>query len=139
MLWMGPGFGDWTAGLGRTLNHQSLNFHNSICFMCLLHISPDLQQRGRVRHLEIGTGSCVLLRPGLQSARITIVTALAAARETSPVRAVSKYVRADIGCGNARKSTPVASRSRQYRDRTRKKAWVHRSKVEPTSRVARAI
>jgi hypothetical protein len=64
-----------------------------------------------------------------QSARITTVAAIAARRETSPLPAVSNAVRADIGFGIRRLPFPVASRSRQDRDRTRKKAWVHRSKM----------
>jgi hypothetical protein len=60
-------------------------------------------------------------------------------RETYPLPAVSKVVRADIGFGIRRLPRPVASRFQgQPRDRTRKKAWVHRSKVGPISRVARA-
>jgi hypothetical protein len=75
------------------------------------------------------TGTAVPLRSHLQSARITLGTALAAARETSPLPPVSKLVRADIGFGRRRRPDPIASRSRQLRDRTRKKAWVHRSNV----------
>ncbi len=65
-----------------------------------------------------------------QSARIGPVSAffaLAAGRETSTVDPVSKERRADIGLGVRRPPDPVASRSREVRDRTRKKAWVHRS------------
>ncbi len=79
----------------------------------------------------------VLLRHPAQSARITLVAANVATWETSPLPPVSKSRRADIGFGIRRLPYPVASRSRQFRDRTRKKAWLHRSKVEPTSRVAR--
>ncbi len=70
----------------------------------------------------------VPLRRIAQSARITTVAAIAATRETSPLRSVSNVVRADIGFGIRRLPFPVASRSRQDRDRTRKKAWVPRSK-----------
>jgi hypothetical protein len=73
----------------------------------------------------------VPLRHSRQSARITTVAAIAATRETSPPRSVSNVVRADIGFGIRRLPFPVASRSRQDRERTRKKAWVHRSIVGP--------
>jgi hypothetical protein len=56
--------------------------------------------------------SQVPLRRSRQSARITTVAAIAAARETSPLPAVSKLVRADIGFGIRRLPFPVASRSR---------------------------
>ena len=101
---------------------------------------PRVSAKPRVTTYQPGSpssGSQVLLRPLQQSARIGLVTALAATRETSPLRPVSKEVRADIGFGIRKLPYPVASRSRQLRDRTRKKAWVHRSKVEPTSRVTR--
>jgi hypothetical protein len=54
----------------------------------------------------------VPLRRCRQSARITPVAVIAATRETSPLPAVSKQVRADIGFGIRRLPFPVASRSR---------------------------
>jgi hypothetical protein len=60
-------------------------------------------------------------------------------RETSPLLLVSNVTRADLGTGNALASSRVATRSQQPGDRTRKKAWVHRSEVGPNSSVALAI
>lgn len=68
----------------------------------------------------------VPLRHRAQSARIRLVAFGSAARETSPLCPVSKLKRADIGFGGRRTPHPVASRF-PSRDRTRKKAWVHRS------------
>jgi len=46
---------------------------------------------------------------------------------------------ADLGSGNALAWSPGHNQIPATWDRTRKKAWVHRSKVGPTSRVALAI
>ena len=78
----------------------------------------------------------VLLHPSPQGAKMT--SASTPHRETSPLLPVSKQVRADTGPGIRRLPYPVASRSQQHRDRTRKKAWVLRSNVGPISREARA-
>jgi hypothetical protein len=79
----------------------------------------------------------VLLHHPSQGAKMTSVSRLH--RETSPLLPVSNEWRADIGSGIRRLPYPVASRSRQLRERTRKKAWVLRSNVGPISRVARAF
>jgi hypothetical protein len=51
-------------------------------------------------------------------------------QETYPLWVVSNVLRADIGCGIRRLPNPIARRSQNTgRDRTRKKAWVQRSKM----------
>lgn len=70
----------------------------------------------------------VLLPPTKQGAKMTPVSNLH--RETSPLVPVSKQMRADTGHAIRRLSSPVANRSQHHRDRTRKKAWVHRSNVD---------
>ena len=112
----------------------------------LLHCFPLLRgpcpvTGSRITGHGTWTTPSVPLRPHPQSAKIELGTFCAAARETSPLPSVSKQGRADIRCGDARTPPLVASRS-QSRDRTRKKAWVHRSITErsergPTRRLVR--
>jgi len=73
----------------------------------------------------------VLLRHPPQGAKMTPINNLH--RETSAPRPVSNTSRADTGHAIRRLSFPVASRSQQHRDRTRKKAWVQRSIVDPSA------
>ncbi len=108
----------------------------------ILAVSLSLPtEHGSPATLSLPTGPQVPLRPAPQSARITDDIALK--RPGKHPRSSRCLIReSGQRRWQRRKPPPDASRSRQHRDRTRKKAWVQRSNAAsergPNRRVARA-